>query len=157
MFLYGLGVQFGKQFFAGLTGATGRRYNMLSLLALAAASLVTVIEMILMKVAPPMMAGLFAGAGTNAATMQAAMEAAKNSDPAVGFSVAYPFGLVGAILCLYFMQLFVKPNTTRGGIRSRIGDSGGGDPLVGSNRPNPWGADFSYTRRDKSPGRTSRP
>jgi putative transport protein len=43
--------------------------------------------------------------------MQAAIEAAKNNDPAVGYSVAFPFGLVGAILCMYFMQLVVKPNT----------------------------------------------
>jgi putative transport protein len=41
--------------------------------------------------------------------MQAALEAAGNSDPAVGYSVAYPFGLVGAILCMYVMQLVLKP------------------------------------------------
>ncbi len=110
MFLYGLGVQFGEQFFQGLTGATGRRYNMLAIFALAAAAMVSVVEVMLMRIPRAMAAGLFAGAGTNAAAMQAAMEAAKNSDPAVGFSVAYPFGLVGAILCMYFMQLLVKPN-----------------------------------------------
>src|SRR5512135_2489935 len=54
MFLYGLGVQFGRQFFAGLTGKAGRRYNMLSALALAAAAGVTVLEMTLLKVSPPM-------------------------------------------------------------------------------------------------------
>ncbi len=110
MFLYGLGVQFGEQFFQGLTGAAGRRYNMLAILALAAAAIVSVVEITLMKTPHAIAAGLFAGAGTNAAAMQAAMEAAKNSDPAVGFSVAFPFGLIGAILCMYFMQLLVKPN-----------------------------------------------
>src|SRR5512139_1665649 len=73
MFLYGLGVQFGKQFFAGLAGKAGRRYNMLAGLALAAAALVTVLEMTVMNASRSMMAGLFAGAGTNAATMQAAL------------------------------------------------------------------------------------
>src|SRR5512139_4180949 len=34
MFLYGLGVQFGRQFFAGLAGKAGRRYNMLAGFAL---------------------------------------------------------------------------------------------------------------------------
>src|SRR5512136_2183653 len=38
MFLYGLGVQFGRQFFEGLTGAAGRRYNALMVLALVAAA-----------------------------------------------------------------------------------------------------------------------
>src|SRR5512144_291814 len=50
MFLYGLGVQFGKQFFEGLAGQTGRRYNMLSGLALAAATTVAVLEMTVFKI-----------------------------------------------------------------------------------------------------------
>src|SRR5512144_2019874 len=50
MFLYGLGVQFGNQFFAGLAGKTGRRYNMLSGLALAAATTVAVLEMTVFKI-----------------------------------------------------------------------------------------------------------
>ena len=39
------------------------------------------------------------------------MEAAGNNEPAVGYSVAFPFGLVGAILCMYIAQLVVRPNT----------------------------------------------
>jgi uncharacterized transporter YbjL len=35
--------------------------------------------------------GLFAGALTSTPTLQAAMEAAKTSEPAGGHSVAYPF------------------------------------------------------------------
>jgi len=110
MFLYGLGVQFGRQFFAGLAGRAGRRYNALAVVALAAAALVATVEMLVMDVSAPLMAGLFAGSGTNAATMQAAMEAAGTREPAIGYSVAFPFGLVGAILCMYVMQLLVKPN-----------------------------------------------
>ena len=109
MFLYGIGVQFGRQFFAGLAGRAGRRSNLLALLALAAAASVAVAERALLGVSHAMAAGLFAGAGTNSATMQAALEAAGNSDPAVGYSVAYPFGLVGAILCMYVMQMLAKP------------------------------------------------
>lgn len=109
LFLYGIGVQFGKQFFAGLASANGRRYNLLALLALLAATGVTIAEMTLMRIPAPYMAGLFAGSGTNAAAMQAAMEAAKNNEPAIGYSVAFPFGLLGAILCMYFVQLFLKP------------------------------------------------
>lgn len=110
MFLYGLGVQFGRQFFEGLSGAAGRRLNMLSVLALVAATGVTALEMMLMNVPLPIMVGLFTGAGTSSASMQAAMEAAKSSDPAVGYGIAYPFGVVGAILSIYFMQRIVRPN-----------------------------------------------
>ena len=120
MFLYGLGVQFGRQFFAGLTGKAGRKYNLLAALALAATSAVCVLELQVMGVSHATMAGLFAGAGNSSATMQAALEAAGNSDPVVGYSVAYPFGLVGAILCIYAMQLIVKPrlDAARAGVRT---------------------------------------
>jgi putative transport protein len=109
MFLYGLGVQFGKQFFEGLTGATGRRYNLLMLVALASGAVVAAGAMVWLKVSPAMMSGLFAGTGTSAAAMQAALEAAGNSQPAVGYAVAYPVGLVGGIISMYVMQLIVKP------------------------------------------------
>lgn len=110
MFLYGLGVQFGKQFFAGLSGATGRKYNLVALGALVSAALVTILLLKVMGISNPLMAGIFAGSGTNAATMQAAAEAAQTNEPAIGYAVAFPFGLVGAILCMYVMQLIVKPD-----------------------------------------------
>src|SRR5512142_8354 len=74
MFLYGLGVQFGRQFFEGLAGKAGRRYNMLAVLSMAAATAVTAAGLALMDVSRPIIAGVFAGAGTNAAAMQAALE-----------------------------------------------------------------------------------
>jgi putative transport protein len=110
MFLYGLGVMFGRQFFAGLAGKAGRRYNLVAALALLGTAGLAFAELAIMEVSHPLMAGLFAGAGTNAATMQAALEAAGTSEPAVGYSVAFPFGLVGAILCMFVMQRLVKPD-----------------------------------------------
>lgn len=109
MFLYGLGVQYGKQFFEGLSSPRGRQYNLLAVIALAAATVITVLLMKVMHISNSMMAGIFAGSGTNSATMQAAAEAAQNTDPAVGYSVTYPFGIIGAILCMYVMQIFLKP------------------------------------------------
>src|SRR3954468_13255616 len=35
MFLYGIGILYGRQFFEGMTGAAGRRYNFLALVAVA--------------------------------------------------------------------------------------------------------------------------
>jgi putative transport protein len=122
MFLYGLGVQFGKQFFAGLSGATGRKYNLVALVALVSAAFITFLLLKVMNVSNPLMAGIFAGSGTNAASMQAAAEAAQSNEPAIGYGVAYPFGLVGAILCMYIMQLIVKPDIDKvsGGGLERI-------------------------------------
>ena len=43
----------------------------------------------------------FAGSMTSTATLQAALDTMKNgSDPSIGYSVAYPFGVIGPILCI---------------------------------------------------------
>ena len=36
MFLYGIGILYGRQFFEGMTGAAGRKYNLLALVAVVA-------------------------------------------------------------------------------------------------------------------------
>jgi putative transport protein len=34
----------------------------------------------------------------------------RNSEPSIGYSIAYPFGVIGPILCIYFMTRHVKPS-----------------------------------------------
>src|SRR5712664_3052698 len=41
MFLYGIGILYGRQFFEGMTGAAGRKYNLLALVAVGAGLLVS--------------------------------------------------------------------------------------------------------------------
>ena len=53
--------------------------------------------------------GLFAGSGTSTPTLQAAIATLGNDDPAVGYSVSYPFGVAGPILFLYITFMFLKP------------------------------------------------
>src|SRR5277367_208633 len=36
MFLYGVGIMYGRQFFEGMTGGAGRKYNLLALVAVVA-------------------------------------------------------------------------------------------------------------------------
>src|SRR5260370_12619195 len=40
MFLYGIGILYGRQFFEGMSGAAGRKYNLLALVAVLAGLLV---------------------------------------------------------------------------------------------------------------------
>ena len=62
--------------------------------------------------------GLFAGSGTSTPTLQAAIATLGNDDPAVGYSVSYPFGVAGPILFLYFAFMILKPKIeTRAGRR----------------------------------------
>ena len=53
--------------------------------------------------------GIFAGSMTSTATLQAALDVMKNSEPSIGYSIAYPFGVIGPILCIYFMTRRVQP------------------------------------------------
>src|SRR5690348_11529493 len=109
MFLYGIGILYGKEFFEGVTGTAGRKYNLLALVAVLTGLLVAlgIGQIFGIKVGHTL--GLFAGSMTSTATLQAALDVMKTSEPSIGYSVAYPFGVIGPILCIYFMTQLVKP------------------------------------------------
>ena len=108
MFLYGIGIQYGTQFFAGLRGA-GLKWNLLAAIGVVVSLAVTLALGKAAGVSIEHSVGLFAGALTSTPTLQAAIDAAGNSDPAIGYSVAYPFGVIGPILCLFVFARMVKP------------------------------------------------
>jgi len=109
LFLYGVGVQYGKQFFIGLTSRAGLRANLMALTGVLAAGAVSLVFMKMMDLKLGHALGLFAGSGTSTPTLQAAIATLGNDDPAVGYSVAYPFGVAGPILFLYFAFMLLKP------------------------------------------------
>ena len=115
MFLYGIGIQYGRQFVAGLTGAAGRRANLLALLGLAA-GVVIPLASIGAGLPTTYVTGLFAGAMTSTAALQAAIEVSGSQDPAVGYSVAYPIGVIGPILCMYLFQALLRPKVEAPGL-----------------------------------------
>ena len=55
--------------------------------------------------------GIFAGSMTSSARRRFRLRSTSwgNSEPSIGYSVAYPFGVIGPILCIYFMTRQVKP------------------------------------------------
>jgi len=53
--------------------------------------------------------GLFAGSGTSSATLQAIIAALKTDGAAIGYSVAYPFGVALPILCIHLLNTWLKP------------------------------------------------
>jgi putative transport protein len=111
MFLYGIGIQYGTQFFGGLRGA-GLKWNLLAATGVVASLAVTLALGKAAGVSIEHSAGLFAGALTSTPTLQAAIDAAGNRDPAIGYSVAYPFGVIGPILCLYVLARVATPRVT---------------------------------------------
>src|SRR3954447_4055940 len=109
LFLYAVGIQYGKQFFIGLTSASGRRANIMSLTGVMLAGLVSLLFVKTLNIPLGQGLGLFAGSGTSTPTLQAALAALKNQDAAVGYSVSYPFGVAGPILFLYIFFMVLKP------------------------------------------------
>jgi putative transport protein len=109
MFLYGIGILYGRQFFEGMTGAAGRKYNLLALVGVVAGLLMALALGQVCGVKIGHTLGLFAGSMTSTATLQAALDVMKNSEPSIGYSVAYPFGVIGPILCIYFLTRTVQP------------------------------------------------
>jgi putative transport protein len=131
MFLYGIGILYGRQFFEGMTGAAGRRYNLLALVAVVAGLLVALGlgHVFAIKVGHTL--GIFAGSMTSTATLQASLDVMHNSEPSIGYSVAYPFGVIGPILCIYFMTRQVQPKFPPKTQRFHMGEITLGDNCTG--------------------------
>ncbi|BDG74316.1 aspartate:alanine exchanger family transporter [Roseomonas fluvialis] len=121
MFLYGIGILYGRQFFEGLTGP-GRIYNLLALVAVVAGLVMALGLGWIFGVQLGHTLGLFAGSMTSTATLQAALDVTKNNEPSIGYSVAYPFGVIGPILCFYFLTRKVKPSFPPKPARFHIGE-----------------------------------
>lgn len=109
MFLYGIGILYGRQFFEGMVAAAGRKYNLLAFVAVVAGLLVALGLGQIFGVKIGHTLGLYAGSMTSTATLQAALDVMGSKEPSIGYSVAYPFGVIGPILCIYFMTQRVQP------------------------------------------------
>ena len=109
LFLYTVGIQYGGQFFLGLTSASGLRANLIASIGVLMSGAVSLLFVKMMNLKIGYAVGLFAGAGTSTPTLQAAIATLGNDDPAVGYSVAYPLGVVGPILALHLAFVLLKP------------------------------------------------
>jgi putative transport protein len=108
MCVYGVGIQYGRQFFASLRGP-GLKYMALTTVAVVASLVVARTLAGPLGVSLATAAGLFAGSGTSTPTLQAALAAAGNLDPTIGYSVAYPFGVAGPIILMTLMAALLRP------------------------------------------------
>src|SRR4249920_2556056 len=131
MFLYGIGILYGRQFFEGMVGAAGRKYNLLALIGVVAGLVVALGlgQAFGIKVGHTL--GIFAGSMTSTATLQAALDVMKNSEPSIGYSIAYPFGVIGPILCIYFMTRQVQPKFPPKAQQFHMGEVTLGDSYAG--------------------------
>jgi putative transport protein len=109
LFLYGIGIQYGRDFFKGLMSPLGIKANLLATFAVLTGCAVAVAMARFFGFGADFVAGMFAGSLTSTATLQAAMEASGSKNPAVAYAIAYPFGVFGPILCFYLAKLVFRP------------------------------------------------
>jgi putative transport protein len=131
MFLYGIGILYGRQFFEGMTGVAGRKYNLLALVACIAGLLVALGLGQVFGIKLGHTLGIYAGSMTSTATLQAALDVMKSNEPSIGYSIAYPFGVIGPILCIYFMTRTVQPKFPQKAQRFHMGEVTLGNNVAG--------------------------
>jgi putative transport protein len=114
LFVYTVGLASGPGFAASMT-RQGLRNNLAAVAVLAIAALIAAGAHMTLGLQSPVTAGLYAGALTNtpalaaiietlSSTVPAAQSGAAVADPTVGYSVAYPMGVLGVILVAYILQ-----------------------------------------------------
>jgi putative transport protein len=109
LFLYCVGIQYGSEWYRGLTSSDGLKANFAALCGLAAAAAVSLLIFQTGTASLAQALGMFAGSTTSTPALQAILDALANQDAAVGYSVSYPFGVAGPILCMSLYLAFVKP------------------------------------------------
>jgi putative transport protein len=115
VFIYTIGLSSGAGFFASFR-RKGLRDNLFVFAVLLVAGGLTVAVHYILRLKPALTAGLFAGSLTNTPALASILEHIKNysgsldgveqllDQPVVGYSIAYPVGVVGVILAIFITQ-----------------------------------------------------
>lgn len=120
IFVYSIGIASGPSFFASLKNG-GKRNNGLVAATIAIALALVLGVYALLDLNPAITAGLFTGTITNTPAMAGVVQMLGNGNfgetgkqlatlPAVGYSIAYPMGVLGPILAIAFWQKRFKIN-----------------------------------------------
>jgi len=104
LFIFTIGIQAGPGFFDAFL-KYGRQLMMLCFVLISIGALIALGAILFLNLPADIIVGVFNGAMTSTPGLAAAVEATKSPATAVGFGLAYPFGVVGVIL---FIQLFPR-------------------------------------------------
>lgn len=123
IFVYTIGLQSGANFFESFK-KNGLRDNAFMVGIILAAASLTILFGIIFSIDSPIAAGLFCGSFTNTPALAAVLEVLKQANdeltttdlnqllaaPVVGYSLAYPVGVIGMILGFQFIYRLWKVN-----------------------------------------------
>ena len=113
LFVYAVGLQAGPRFFRTFK-KQGREFVIVSLAALLAAGIVTVLLARALGYPYSLAAGMFTGAVTNTPALAGAIGAVSRLDPdqaaavSVGYGIAYPFSIVGVTLLVSLLPKMLR-------------------------------------------------
>jgi putative transport protein len=110
LFAYTIGLAGGPSFFSGL-----RRNARTILAAVVVVAAVAALAGLLGRaigLTPAEAAGVYAGAMTNTPALAAAVELTDSNEAVVGYSIAYPFGVVGVLLAVVGAQAWSRRRPT---------------------------------------------
>ncbi|MCI0441837.1 transporter [bacterium] len=108
IFVYTMGLQSGKSFFRNLR-QRGYLNNLLAVIALSVGVAAAILVKHLISIPGERAAGMLCGALTSTPAMAAAVERSHSSEPAVAYSVSYPFGIIGVLILLQLLHKLWKP------------------------------------------------
>jgi len=126
LFVYTIGLQSGPTFFASF-GPRALKANMVSFLVILLAALMSYAAWALLHIDGLAAVGMFCGALTNTPALAASIDAVKNvigaplvgtatsaavNIPVIGYSVCYPFGVIGVLLGFYLVGKIWGPGKT---------------------------------------------
>jgi len=117
IFVYSLGLSSGPGFFASFR-RKGLRDNLFVVGMIVFATLAVGAAQVALHLKPALAAGVFAGSLTNTPALAAILESIKTyaaadretllAQPVVGYSITYPVGVLGMMLCIFLVQRLWK-------------------------------------------------
>uniref|UniRef100_A0A831UEM7 Transporter n=1 Tax=Geobacter metallireducens TaxID=28232 RepID=A0A831UEM7_GEOME len=130
LFVYTIGLSSGPAFVASLR-QDGVRNNLLVLGVLVLAAVLTVAAQRFLALPATITVGLFAGSLTNTPALAGALETIKHlaspnmmeqllAEPVVGYSIAYPMGVMGVVLAISLVQKLWRIDYGEEAARTRI-------------------------------------
>ncbi len=113
LFVYTVGLTSGAGFFASLR-SNGLRFNIALVIALTVGAVSTLAVGLWMSLEPGQIAGVFCGGLTNTPALASVTELLGNTglgdprDPAVGYSMTYPYGILGGMLAFQLFAMLYR-------------------------------------------------
>ncbi|MDT8855745.1 putative transporter [Paracoccaceae bacterium Fryx2] len=140
LFVYAIGNQVGPGFFASLR-RVGFRLNALAAAIVLMGALTTLALHFGLGVAPEILLGVYSGAVTNTPSLAAGQQimaelgqsAASTGTLALGYAMAYPFGIVGILLSMWLIRVGFGIRIEAEAAAERVADEGGHGGLLAAN------------------------